>query len=372
MSNFNLSGSSLQPAMYEKTKVDLHSGIYLINTTIVFVSTECTVVCLLITLQPALRGRCMPDYFLRQLDLNLLIIFDAVVKEGSFSAAAGKLDLTQSAVSNAIGRLKKVVNDDLFVRQGRGIIPTAKALWLQQQFQEPLHKLGGVLRSCDEFDPACSHRHFKISSPDYLGFMLMPLIPEALMSNNISTSFSELYSEEKKLKEALYFQQLDLALDILPVRDDAISHEVLLQDDVAVLCSQNHPRIGDEISEEEFFNEKHISLRMKRVNLHSIDLLATKVLPRRQVVYECASLLSVMMMTGEGDNICIAPRHVANKLKDRFKLKILKCPFPIKSMTMHMMWHSTLDQDPAHQWLRKTFRDTVEKMSSSCTCESCS
>ena len=106
-------------------------------------------------------------------NLNLLAVFSAVMEQGSLSKAASQLSTNQSTISTSLSRLKKEVGQELFVRKGRGVVPTSYSLMLYQQIKAPIEQLNSVFSSMSEFEPLSSHRKFLLSSPEHIQWILL-------------------------------------------------------------------------------------------------------------------------------------------------------------------------------------------------------
>src|SRR5262245_25971158 len=117
---------------------------------------------------------------LSRIDLNLLVLFHAVLEEGHVARAAGRLNLTPSAVSHALGRLRRLLNDPLFLRAPKGVVPTARALELREPVAEILARVGSVMASAVPFDPATNGRRFVIGAPDAVMASVMAPLLECL------------------------------------------------------------------------------------------------------------------------------------------------------------------------------------------------
>src|SRR5919202_1734590 len=117
---------------------------------------------------------------LSRIDLNLLVLFHVVLEEGHVGRAAGRLNLTPSAVSHAIGRLRDLLKDPLFLRRPKGVVPTARALDLGEPVAEILARVGRVMASAVPFDPATSGRRFVIGAPDAVMASAMVPLRECL------------------------------------------------------------------------------------------------------------------------------------------------------------------------------------------------
>jgi DNA-binding transcriptional LysR family regulator len=110
---------------------------------------------------------------LSRLDLNLLVLFSVVLEEGQVARAAGRLNLTPSAISHGLGRLRQLLHDPLFLRTPRGVVPTDRAMELAEPVAEILARVGSVIATAAPFDPLMSRRRFRIGAPDGASAVLL-------------------------------------------------------------------------------------------------------------------------------------------------------------------------------------------------------
>ncbi|QFU23702.1 LysR family transcriptional regulator [Shewanella eurypsychrophilus] len=296
----------------------------------------------------------------KQFDLNLLRVFTTVCRTASFSRAAEELDLTQSSVSNAIARLKRTVGEELFIRVGRGVKPTAAALSLYQQFDEPLSSIEQTLLGLNKFDPQSSQRTFHVYANETMIGLLHRAAEQRLRSTDIKLIFRETPVQEQQLQHELQLENIDLAIDMNKPDLTSFSSQEVMTDKLVCVVRKGHPRISDSISREQYFAEKHIILNLKRGNLSVVDFLTDEVLPTREVYSEQASLLAMLATASKSDAITLASYSYAKEYAELFGLQVLTLPLDVNPIQYHMVWSSKLSRNPANMWLRETLLDLVE------------
>ncbi|MEX0398763.1 transcriptional regulator LeuO, partial [Providencia rettgeri] len=196
------------------------------------------------------------DIHLRNVDLNLLTVFDVVMQMQNVTKAAQVLGMSQPAVSNAVSRLKSMFNDELFVRYGRGIQPTSRAKQLFGPIRQALQLVHNELPSAG-FNPQNSDRVFNLSICSPLDIRLAAIIVEKfkVVSPNINIIIHSFMGD--KIAHQLKYQEMDFFLGYNQLEKTEFQHQVLFDDELVLVVANHHPRIGNSISETELNNERH-------------------------------------------------------------------------------------------------------------------
>lgn len=292
------------------------------------------------------------------MDLNLLRVFDAVMKLGSVNATAEMLDITAPAVSHSLNRLREEYNDPLFIRQGRGIIPTNFAIELYADIQTPLDLLLNSTKSRQVFNPLTSTRSFRLSSHKDIDLLVLPKLLKYKEKHapgiNIIADIEHLDADEQLRHDDLILRKVDLVLATVPLNTSGYHNKLFLEQNLLVACNINHPRIGDHISKQQFFNEKHLLWATKRLNDDVLHSLALEKLPYREIAYRAGSMASALIMAAQTDWLCLTPEWYADTFTPLTPLKILALPFEIAPLPIYMTWHQSQDADAGLRWLRET------------------
>lgn len=284
-------------------------------------------------------------------NFNLLAVFAAVMEHGSLSKAAEHLNTNQSTISTALGRLKKEVGQELFVRSGRGVVPTAYSHSLYEQVHHPIDKLNGVFRSLTEFDPNKTVRKFVMTAPEHLQWLCLDEFSKR-HNSNLSLEVFDQPDDEEKIYEGLLTQFYDVMIDIVVPNHPSIQSVPLFDSSFVIVCSQNHPRIQGEISETQYIDERHAVLQRTRNQAYSLAHYSSIDLSQRKVAYHGRSLFSNVLLCSQSDYITVVPLSMALQFKDRLGLQIFKPPFEHRKMPNHLIWLKKMNNDPAHTWFR--------------------
>ncbi len=289
---------------------------------------------------------------LRSVNLNLLTIFDAIFTEQNLSRAADKIGMSQPAMSAALGRLRLTLNDELFIRTGRGLKPTPRALELQHPIQDILDRISSTLSNTERFDPNSSERVFTLASVDYGGVMIVPKLLRHLQQIDSPAKINLWPQYESDLKEQMHFGSVDFAIDNIPITDNAFHTEVLMQEQAYCLVRKDHPNIHDELTMEQFLDVEHVVLYPQGDRISQLDEhLISKGL-RRKYGAKVPNFFNMPYIVQSTNLICGLPESMAQHFARLYNLRALPAPVNDWVATYYLMWHSYLDNDPGHIWLR--------------------
>ncbi|ABZ77551.1 transcriptional regulator, LysR family [Shewanella halifaxensis HAW-EB4] len=297
----------------------------------------------------------------KQFDVNLLRVFLAVCRTGSYTLAAEELDLTQPSVSNAINRFKAVVGEELFVRAGRNIKPTAMANYLFEQLNDSFCNIEQTINGLEGFDPNTSERQFVVLANDVIAHMLQRRLDELVKDLPIEIIFREPPDFDSEILELLTLEQADLVIDIGLPEDNRFERKLLIQEAAVCVASKEHPRIQESISWEQFFAERHVFVKLRRFNRTAVDILSEEVLPNRKVYSSKSSMLSLFSAVSTSDAIGVAPRNYSNDFEKVFNLQLLPLPFNTKPLDIELVWKKKHNRNPAHIWLREQITSLVDE-----------
>ncbi|MGB6119849.1 MAG: LysR family transcriptional regulator [Mesorhizobium sp.] len=289
---------------------------------------------------------------LRSIDLNLLLVFDAVYAERSISKAALRLNLSQPAVSNALGRLRDVLEDQLFKREGSGMAPTVRAKALREPVRQALDLLERSLRIDEEFDYASTERTFVIALEDYGETVLIPRFIDWLAVAAPGIHIDIRPEPASSLGKELHEGTVDLALDYFSLTERGFTNKCVLTDELVTLSRIDHPALGEQLSLDTYLSLKHVVLTPRQSYRPIIELALEKRGLKRHIALTVPHFLSMPAVVQGSDLICTLPRRMAYIYADHFRLKAYATPLRTPTFPIYMIWHNALDADPGHRWLR--------------------
>lgn len=299
---------------------------------------------------------------LRSLDLNLLLVFDAIYNERSISKAARKLNLSQPTVSNALARLREHLQDPLFERSAQGMSPTVRAKMISKPIRQALDVLDRGLRGEGDFNFTQSDREFVIAVEDYGEAIILPRLLEWLSRVAPNVRIRIRPESSAQLKAALRDGEVDLALDYFAMRDAGFHSKCVLTETLLSLSKQNHPQIGEKLSFDSYLALRHVVLAPRTDAMPMIDLALSKRGLKRQIAVIVPHFLSMPVIVQSSDLICTLPRRMAHLYADHFNLKSYAVPLRIPRFPVYLIWHESAETDAGHLWFRNCLIDFCQRL----------
>ncbi|MGD8118814.1 LysR family transcriptional regulator [Vibrio sp. Hep-1b-8] len=289
------------------------------------------------------------------IDLNLLKIFITVYQQRSITLAAEVLGLTQPGVSGVLKRLQKQLGVQLFVRAGRGIAPTHQAQELVRQIEPALSQIHNAIQGIEAFSTEHSRR-FVVYTTEPIMLTLLPKIDADKELGNVEIELHPTLSSEEKLINNLNRQQADLAIDFANYSAPSFFSEFLFDDQICIIARRGHPRINKSVDLRQFYEEKHVTLKMRREQAYLADYFTEESIGERRVAAECDSLVSQMTMISNSDCLAAVVKSLANQFADRLDLQVMDAPFTSIPVKYRLMAHNRMKFNPANQWLRNKLK----------------
>src|SRR3954467_5467635 len=203
------------------------------------------------------RMVCITIMNVADLDLNLLRVFDAVLHEGSVTAAPGRLELTQPAVSNALARLRSLLGDPLFVRTASGMEPTPFARGVAEPVRQALALRESALAHGPGFDPATATRTFRFYMSDVGQVEFLPPLVERVQRDAPGVRLEAMGLDVEDLGGALAAGSLDVAVGFLPGLGAPVKRQALFRDPYACLMRADHPAAQGSLTRKKFVEASH-------------------------------------------------------------------------------------------------------------------
>lgn len=289
---------------------------------------------------------------IQQLDLNLLKVFEAVYQERNMSTVAKTLFISPSAVSHAIKRLRTALNDELFVRQGSQLMPTALCERMAPQLIDLLAQLRNVLQSCGEFDKRQSNRTFKVALPDALEPILLPKLRRLMQSEAPQAKLMSVRISRHDMSRQLAANHIDAAIDVaLPVKLP-IEHLMLSSDEYCVVMDAQHS-CRHTLTEEDYLAGEHVAVSTRAMGKVLEDFALLEKGINRQISVRCQNYFAAKQLLIGNELLLTAPSMIASQPLDT-QLAVVALPFPLPKATTHLYWHQSATHDEAQRWFRHT------------------
>lgn len=302
-----------------------------------------------------------------RIDLNLLVILEMIEARGSLTGAAVELNLTQSAVSHALQRLRLHFGDPLFVRQSNAMIPTPFTLSLIGPIRSALRAMDRTLNEARRFDPAYSERHFTIGlqQATELGLLRAMAPAVAALTPQVGLSFVRLYRRGVEMELAA--GKLDLAVDVPLALPEIVRRRRVSSDALVVVAAANHPNVRGSIDEATYLAADHILVSARRRGGGLEDQAVERLGLRRKIRLRCQNHYAACEVAAESHMLLTLAVSTATAFAPQFALQVLPAPIPFPPIELYAYWHALADGDAAHAWLRTrlfvalTEREAVSK-----------
>lgn len=297
---------------------------------------------------------------LRTVDLNLLVIFEALYATGNTSRAAERLGMSQPAVSNALSRLRDLIGDPLFVRQARGLKPTVKSQEIIRPVREALAVIGQQFVHSDEIDLATYQRLFRIIIVDPLEPIMMPPVVQTIAAQAPGIEI-ECVQAAPKFADAIREGTIDLACMSYPIDTTDLVVKTICPIDAVIISRRDHPGIKKPLDAETFLRLGQVGLGRELRGLTTVEkTLVAQNIAKRRMPYMAAKIWSIPAMVQQTDLISFMPRRFAEKVAPQFDLDIHEPPITVPEQHMYMTWHVNSEHDPGHKWLREAMLQAMQ------------
>jgi len=292
-------------------------------------------------------------------DLNLLKLLDALLKERSVTQAGHRLGLSQPAASRGLGRLRRLLHDPLMVRTPKGLEPTPRALALEASLARFLTEASNIVNPA-RFDPAQAQGRLTLASIDHMTLMVLPHLVARLehLAPGLDVEVRSGFGDNIDL-----VARADAGLAIGVFKDDDLPagffRRPLYDEDLVCLVRQGHPVLQQTWDAQRFAALSHVLVSITGRGEAMIDTALARQGLKRRVAVRLPYFLAAPMLVAESDKVLSLPRRLAQHMAQRLPLTLLELPVPAEPFTLSMIWHERTHSDPAHGWLRQQVVETV-------------
>ncbi|SDE93795.1 transcriptional regulator, LysR family [Variovorax sp. CF079] len=288
---------------------------------------------------------------LRAVDLNLLVLFDALMAESHVTRAADRVGVSQSAMSNALARLRFLFKDELFIRTSRGMEPTPRAVELGEGVRSILQQTSRLMASDVSFDAQKSQHQFVARMSDLVGSLVLPALMGRLSHAAPGVSLDVVHMSPEKTVEALELDQLDVAVSMDLTHGNTIRYVDLLEDKMVCLMRQDHPMAGRRLTLERFLASQHVRVSMSPTDMRFVDSVLAEQGQQRKIMLNLPHWLLVPQVLQQTDYIAVMSERAALRVVGA-DLVVRPLPFQTESFAWRLYWHKRHEHSRSHQWLR--------------------
>lgn len=285
-------------------------------------------------------------------DLNLLVALDLLLEHRSVRAAARVANVTPSAMSHTLARLRALFDDELLVRAGADMVPTPRAEALAGPVRDALAAVRAALSPPESFSPGALRRAFRVVCTDHVSTVLLPHVAALLRAEAPGADLHERPLLPTVMDE-LRTGEVDVAIGIFPEAPPEMRARRLFTDGFVTVARLDHPRLRDgELTLERFLAEGHLLVAPRGTPSGTIDeVLAARGLTRR-VVRSVPHFLSALWQVGDDDLLLTVSRRLVAEVSPRLPLRVFPTPVAVADYTLVALWHPRTDRAPADAWFR--------------------
>lgn len=294
---------------------------------------------------------------LNAIDLNLLRIFDALMRERSVTRAGDQIGLSQPAVSAALNRLRHLLDDQLFVRRGNDMVPTPRAEDFAQPVRAALAEIERAFASGRSFEPATAERTFTLMGADFFSMRLMPQLAPRLSGTAPKVVLRLLDSARGDVDRLLQEDAIDAALERPLQVPEWISSALLFRSPFVIIAAKDNPATraipaGATLPLEVFCALPQAIRSIDGSTTGHVDAALTAIGRSRRVVLTLPHFHGIALSVARSGLIAAVPKQYADFVAAELNLAVFQPPVDVAVPEVKMYWHSRHDNDPAHRWLR--------------------
>jgi DNA-binding transcriptional LysR family regulator len=290
---------------------------------------------------------------LSQIDLNLFVVLDAIYREGNITRAGHQLNLTQPAISHGLRRLRELLRDPLFVRQGPNMVPTPFTRTIIGQVRQALQILEVNLHENQQFDPVHTRRTFSLGLRDSSEAIVLPALVGRLQEAAPGISLASVRVNRRDLEAELANGSIDLAMDIPLSLGEDIRQKWIFRDRLVVVARSGHPRISAPLDLDTYLSETHIMVSLRRSGPGLEDTELIRLGKRRRIGLRCQHFFEACRLVSQTELLLTMPERYAQLLNTHFGNRLYPFPARVPFLDVHLYWHESAENDAANRWLRK-------------------
>lgn len=295
---------------------------------------------------------------LKDVDLNLLLVFHHLLIERRVSAVADKLGVTQPGVSNALKRLRLLLGDELFLRTSRGMEPTPYAIRIAEPIAHALNMIHNSLNEVAGFDPASSKRKFTLGMSDIGEIHLLPKLMEVLALCAPGVSVSTVRNTMVNLQDEIEAGRVDLAIGLLPQLKSGYFQRCLFRQCYVCMFRKGHELDKQDLTVEEFAKADHVIVIAGGTGHAIVEESIERAGIRRNIRLTVPHFVAVGHILSTSNLIATVPERYAMECAVPFGLRYVCHPVALPRVDINVFWHAKFNKDPANQWMRGIIFDT--------------
>lgn len=294
--------------------------------------------------------------------LSLVPVFDAIMSERNLSKAAQRLGVTQSAVSQALARLRALAGDDLFERTGRGVRPTPRALEMSGHVQAALTHVSAAFAP-KSINVHTLQRTFVLDIGAGFDALILPALVEELSRRAPGVRLVVSNTRGSDLLNELKFGETEIAFDFQSSDAPGIRSQLVGRGSAVALARPGHPALKKGMTKELYLELPHVALAWARAPAVSgVAKEQGRIGLEPKVAVSVPTLMTLGAVVSSSNLIATTSAVVGTLLEERYQLQTFPLPFRFPPLTLYQLWHARFDGDAAHSWLRETIKALSERV----------
>ncbi|HEY2678097.1 MAG TPA: LysR family transcriptional regulator [Steroidobacteraceae bacterium] len=294
------------------------------------------------------------------IDLNLMVVFDTIYAESGIRRAGQRLNLSQPAISHALGRLRDMFDDPLFIRRGHVMTPTPLARQIIEPIRRSLQAIELTLTKADRFDPAAAKKHFFVAVRDAMEPALLADLMRKICAGAPHVDISVVRLDRRDTERELSAGTVDLAIDVLLPLPEDIRRQRLGAEPLTVVARRGNPKVNRKLDIARYLELEHIAVSSRRRGLSIADFELGRHNLRRRIRLRCLNYFAACRVVSETDLVVTMPGRYARILNAHFDNRLSPFPLETPAFDSYLYWHANADDDPANRWFREQVRQVLE------------
>lgn len=296
----------------------------------------------------------MKSINIEKLDLNLLVVLQTIYREGSVTRAAERLNLTQSALSHALRRLRQVLDEPLFLRSGSALVATPFTRNLMGPLEIALGNLQSALNTASPFDPANDVRRFVVAIDERLEAFILPKLVQQILVSGPGVGLSSIRMDQANLEESLLNGRIDAVVSAAELRNANVRRVLISKDSLVVLAGKNHPIVqGGSITIEDYLRCDHLAVVNDKSYATEEDIILSRAGYSRSIRMQVQRYVGAMTIVANSELLVTAPKLYATVVNRRAQNNSFDFPLTTKPVEFFLYWSAPMESDLGIAWLRK-------------------
>ncbi len=296
------------------------------------------------------------------INLNLLVVFDVLMREQNLTKTGEQLGLSQPTISHALKGLREMFNDELFIKSAGGMRPTKQALHLIEPLRCALAKIEGTLHLENIFDPMKSQRIFQLGLSDYANFIFLPLMVAQLAREapNIALDVQHINKPEKS--QMIENGDLEMAIALFDKAPQRLQYQELFTEKLVCIAAKNHPELQQGLTLEKFISIPHISISFSEESTATVQQILSSHGLKRHIALKVRHVVPAGYVVKNSSLIAVLPERLGIFLEKMIAIQVHEIPLELEPQTVSLIWHKRGNTDPGLVWLRQHIVELAEKL----------